>query len=176
MNKVTEEEIKYDIDKTLQTSQFVNCARKSTISHPSSIMGTTEQIKMEGSFISVDRKAPPLLLLCSYSSSSNLLLLQRESSWFSCSVSGFLLLGKLAGYMLACTHLNVKESELLPYNYLGVSPHVSNSLYSLMEKGATLSWNLDIWARIGSSLAWCMSLWEAQGESETSSYQFGFQG
>lgn len=35
-----------------------------------------------------------------------LLLLQRESSWFLCSVSGFLLLGKLAGYVLACKHLN----------------------------------------------------------------------
>lgn len=40
MNKVTEEEIKYDIDKTLQTSQFMNFVHKSTSSHPSSIMGT----------------------------------------------------------------------------------------------------------------------------------------
>lgn len=38
-----------------------------------------------------------------------LLLLQRESSWFPCSASSFLLLGKLVGYVLACTHLNVKE-------------------------------------------------------------------
>lgn len=64
-----------------------------------------------------------------------LLLLQRESSWFSCSASGFLLLGKLAGYVFACTYLNVKESELLLCNYLGISPHVLNRLYSLMEKG-----------------------------------------
>lgn len=41
MSKVTKEEIKYDIDKTLQTSPFVNCVHKFTISHPSSIMGTT---------------------------------------------------------------------------------------------------------------------------------------
>lgn len=42
MNKVTEEEIKHDIEKTLQTSQFVNCVHKSTISDPScSPMGTT---------------------------------------------------------------------------------------------------------------------------------------
>lgn len=41
MNKVTEEEIQYDIDKTLQISKFVNCVHKSTISHPRSIMETT---------------------------------------------------------------------------------------------------------------------------------------
>lgn len=70
-----------------------------------------------------------------------LFLFQRESSWFSCSTSGFFILGKLAEYMFTCTHFNVKESELFPCNYLGISPHVSNRFYSLMEKRAALSWS-----------------------------------
>lgn len=51
MNKVTEEEMNYDIDKTLQSSQFVNCIHNLQLVNLAQLWGLEEQIKMEGSFI-----------------------------------------------------------------------------------------------------------------------------
>lgn len=79
MNKVTEEEIKYDIDKTPQISQFVNCVHKLQLVTLAQLWGLEEQIKMEGSFIGVDQKAPPLLLVCSYSRSCGICSCYKES-------------------------------------------------------------------------------------------------
>lgn len=105
--------------------------------------------------------------MCSYPRSSNSCSCYRESHLCflavqvaSCSWEN----------LLACTHLNVKESEFLPWKYLGISPYVSNSLYPLMEKGAALSWNLDIWARTGRScLEWCMNIGSTRRESNSKS-------
>lgn len=51
MNKGTEGEIKYDIDKTLRTSQFVNCVHNLQLVTLAQLWELKEQIKMEGSFI-----------------------------------------------------------------------------------------------------------------------------
>lgn len=53
MNKVTEEELKYDKAKTLQTSHSTNCANSHNVqlvTQPQ-LWGLEEQTKMEGSFI-----------------------------------------------------------------------------------------------------------------------------
>lgn len=52
MNKVTEEELKYDKDKTLQTSHSTNCANSQNLQLVTlaQLWGLEEQIKMEGSF------------------------------------------------------------------------------------------------------------------------------
>lgn len=54
MNKVTEQEIKYDIDKTSHISQFVNSVHNPQLVTLAQLWGLEEQRKMEGSFIAVD--------------------------------------------------------------------------------------------------------------------------
>jgi len=52
-------------------------------------------------------------------------------------VRGFLLLGKLAGHMLAYTHLNAKESELFRCYHLEISPDVSIASTLDEERGGS---------------------------------------
>lgn len=78
MNKVTEEEIKYDIHKTSHISVCELCSQ-STISHPSSIMGTRGTNKDGGLLhrcrLETTTSAVSVLILQQL---QQLLLLQRE--------------------------------------------------------------------------------------------------
>lgn len=74
MNKVTEEELKYDEDKTLQASHSTSCVNSHNLQLVTlaQLWGLEEQIKMQGSFIGFRQK--------STTSAVSVLILQQQAS------------------------------------------------------------------------------------------------